>query len=359
MGTARLASILATLNLVFVAGMVTFIYYWDRLDQFGPAGRWLISNVLIQFHLGTENVVAAWYSSMLLLSVAVASALAWRSDRRAARPARLAAGWLGVAAIFTLLSLDEIGSLHERLGMMVALNRVSLMPGATTPVGWVLLFAIPIGVVAIVMLAFAWLHVRRVPAAFTLMAAGVALFVSNPLLEILEGAMLDAGSAAGLLLERVLEEGVAELGGATCFVLGVITYLRRAGGTALPRLAWPPPGVIAAVGAVMALAVPVAHAVSVRLPAGDSGTPENWFPAAAFALVSFGLLVESRGRATGLAVLAAALSAYFGAGIFANAGWYRGMGYRGALVETIATAAAALLAVRLATRASRSNRLNA
>ena len=350
--TARLGLALTTLNLFFVSGMVAFIYCWDRLDQFGPRGRWVVTNLLIQLHLGTENVVAAWYSSMLLLAVAVASAIAWRLERVRSDRARLAMGWLGLAAVFTVLSLDEIGSLHERLGMMVALNRASLIPASTTPVGWVLLFAIPIGIVAAFMLAFAWLHVRRVPAAFALIALGVALFVSNPLLEILEGRMLDAGSARGLILERILEEGVAELGGTSCFLLGVITYLVRTGGAGLRQMPWPSPRTTAIVGVLVTLAVPLAHAFGVRLPAGDSGTPEHWFPAAAFALLCFGLVVESGGRATAPVWIAAGLSAYFGAGIFANAGWYRAIGYRGALVDTIATAVATLLAVRLTRRVS-------
>ena len=43
-------------------------------------------------------------------------------------------------------------------------------------------------------------------------------------------------------------------------------------------------------------------------------------------------------------------SAYFGAGLFVFAGWFRLIGYRGATVDTIATAAVTIAAVWIVRR---------
>src|SRR6187549_3586184 len=117
----RLVRLIVALNLIFIAGMAAFLYYWPSREYFGPRGRWALDYALVQFHLGAENVVAAWYSSMLLLLVALACLAAYALDGQqlAANPAktrtvlisRLRLGWLALAAAFTVLSLDEIGSL--------------------------------------------------------------------------------------------------------------------------------------------------------------------------------------------------------------------------------------------------------
>ncbi len=353
----RIAGLIIAADLIFIAGMVAFIHYWDRFDQYGPAGRYLIRYILIQFHLGTENVVAAWYSSMLLLAVAVAACVAFGLERRTPRPGFdgwLSFGWLLFAAIFILLSLDEIGSFHERIGMMVKLNKVSLEPYAKGPVGWVYMLAVPIGIVGAFMLAFGWMRLRRVPAAFALLACGVGLYLSDPFLEMLEGALVKSGSPE-IVVERILEEGVAELGGTLCFLLGVLVYwVRTARGQplewAISRRA--AALAIGVAGLILTVGVPISHYVSGRLPAGDSGIPDNWYPAAALCLLAL-LLVIVRGRRAALAAGACVvLSAYFGAGLFVYAGWYALMDHRGALVDTIVTAVASLAAAGVALRSS-------
>ena len=132
----RLALLVIALNLIFTAGMVAFLYYWPQRDYFGPRGRAFVDHVLVQFHLGAENVVAAWYSSMLLLLVAVVCVMAYALDRRHAHGwfrRTLAMGWLPLAAAFTVLSLDEVGSIHERVGMSGALA-TAVSQGAGQPI---------------------------------------------------------------------------------------------------------------------------------------------------------------------------------------------------------------------------------
>lgn len=355
-----LALWLSLTNVAFVAGMIAFIHYWDHFDHYGPRGRMLIRHVLIQFHLGTENVIAAWYSSMLLLAVALAAGLVYALERRQPRAGVdrwLSGGWLVFATVFTLLSLDELGSFHERIGMMVALNKASLAPASTTPVGWVVMLAVPIAVVAAFMLAFAWLRLRRAPVAFALIVAGVLLYLSDPALELLEGTLVKNGGAK-LILERILEEAVAELGGTMCFLFGVLLHAIRTEGAppwtfTIPRRS--AARIAAAAGVLLTAGVPLAHWFVDRLPGGDSGVPDNWFPAAALGLLAV-MLAGGYGRAARVpAALAVALSAYFGAGIFVHTALFRAIGYRGALVDTIATAATALAAIGIALRAQESN----
>lgn len=340
---------------VFAAGMLVFIYYWERLHTYGSLGQLLIRYWLVHLHLGTENVVAVWFSSMLLLTVGLTAGVCWAVEQREGRrgiDAAAGIGWMLLVAIFTLLSLDEIGSIHERVGQMTALNRVSLLPSETAPVGWVALLALPIAAVAVFILAFAWRRLRRVPGAFACVAAGIGLYLTNPLLEVVEGALVRGGGTTWLLLERVAEEGIAELGGTVCILAGLLLYL--AGPKRAIDHEWDVPRaragwVAASIGAALLAGVPVAHAVGIRLPAGDSGTPENWFPAAAFSLLAVFVLAARTSRARAAAAGFLLCSAFFGGSLYVYTPLYRALGYRTVLVDAIACAAAlaaALVVVR-------------
>ena len=116
----RLIRWVIALDLFFTAGTVLFVYAWPALAARGPAVQTFANYWLAQLYLGAENVLAAWYSSMLLLAVALSACLAFAVERKQKppRPAGWASGWLLLAAVFTVLSLDEIGSFHERLGLV-------------------------------------------------------------------------------------------------------------------------------------------------------------------------------------------------------------------------------------------------
>ncbi|PYR77058.1 MAG: hypothetical protein DMF86_10560 [Acidobacteria bacterium] len=345
---------LTAVNLALTAGTALFIHEWARLDHYGPRGRAFITYVLVQTHLATENVVAAWYSSMLLLGVAVAALAAFAVDRRCERgkrERRLSAGWLFFAAAFVVLSLDEIGSYHERIGMLVALN-----PHHTSALGWVYVLAIPIALVGLFMMAFAWFHLRRVPVSFWLMAAGVVLFLSDPMLEQAEMAILRTGAAPGSFAMSVhnalliFEEGVVELFGTLSFLAAILVYIRRTAGTDVVE--WQVDRRVAAsvaliVAALFAVAVPVARWTVAVLPPGDTGIPANWFPAAALAACALVAVAVQGRRAKPAAALCLALSAYFGAGLYGYTSWLA----RSHAAEAAAVGAA-LAAIPLVTRSS-------
>lgn len=125
------------------------------------------------------------------------------------RDRQLAWGWWVVAAAFTLLSLDELGSLHERVGEV---SRLNLFAGRL--ISWVGVLAFPIAAVALLLLLFAWTRMRRSPSAFFLFVLGVLLLLTVPLQEHAEFSIPRmAGKAAEQLPRRrppgylVLEEG--------------------------------------------------------------------------------------------------------------------------------------------------------
>jgi hypothetical protein len=351
---ARVGLGLAVLNLIFTAGTAAFIHYWAARDVYGPRGRGFITYVLVQFHLATENVIAAWYSSMLLLSVATAAVIAYALDRRqshAGLERLIDAGWLVIAGCFALLSLDEIGSLHERIGMVTR--------GGSAATGWVYVLAVPIGLIALFMAAFAWLRLRRAPAAALFFGAGIALFLSNPVMELIEMSLLHGGGSIRIhdsLL--VVEEGLAELGGTLCFLLGVLLYIRASAGAGPHHFALDTPAAIAALaagGLLLTAGVPVTRWFVDRLPPGDTGIPDNWFASAALYLLALLALATRGRRAIPLAAGAIVLSAAFGASLYGYASWFHRIGYPGTALAAAVTAVAsiAILGASLSGRGQR------
>jgi hypothetical protein len=321
--TRRLLTALVSINLGLCASTILFMLLWARLPDLSPRLQGVTRHVLVQGHLATENVVAAWYSSMLLLTVAVAAIVAWRIDR-ARGESRLHTGWLGVAVIFLTLSLDEIGSLHERIGMVRRFDGRAL--------GWVYVLAVPIAAVAALMTAFAWLHLRRIRATAHFMIAGLVLFLLDPLFENVEmalvhGATFEPGSWQRMVHDvlLVVEEGALELFGILCFLAAVAIYVMARSGrtvewTVTRKVRW----LAAAIAVLLAAGAFVATPLVSLLPEGDTGIAANWFPAAAWLLVALAAITQTstpRSAAFGLAALALSASAISGAGLYGYAGW--------------------------------------
>lgn len=318
---------LSFINVVFTLTTAVFILLWARMEGLGPGLQTFTKYVLVQGHLATENVLAVWYSSMLLLLVALATACAWAVDRRKGVGA-LRHGWLVFAAAFALLSLDEIGSLHERTGMLTTAGHKAG--------GWIYVLGLPILAVGGFMLGFAWFHLRRLRMTFWLMAAGVGLFLLNPLLEKVEMAMIHGAGAIQGTWQRhlhdvllVLEEGGAELFGTLCFLVAVLLYLRQVEGDApvmtidsgAAIAVWRTGAVLFVIGAL------ILGWIVARLPEGDTGIPQHWFPAAACLILALAALTREHDsgehRASmALAAICLALSGFFGAGLHGYTTWH-------------------------------------
>ncbi|HWN82274.1 MAG TPA: hypothetical protein VNM87_09280, partial [Candidatus Udaeobacter sp.] len=175
-------------------------------------GVWPKSELLRVLHLGIETNPATWWSATQLFLAAlllrsVATSIVER-DRAAARACTI------LALVSLALYADELGSLHERLGMFFALKHYREAP-----------FALPIG--GAVAYSLLVLERRRflVGSTARLVAAGFACFVLAGAQELLENRFvaerwMDA-------FRTVIEEG-SELAGTFLFLVAGIRARRTA-----------------------------------------------------------------------------------------------------------------------------------
>jgi hypothetical protein len=108
----RLADRLFRIVLLLVgAGIVSVLV--DAQELAIPKGK-AFSNL---FNLDAENNIPAWFSSVILLTVAFYAYLIAQQDTAHTRKHRKL--WLLLAVLFVLLSLDETVSLHETVGSVL------------------------------------------------------------------------------------------------------------------------------------------------------------------------------------------------------------------------------------------------
>lgn len=334
----------ALINLWMLLGTWLFtIYFREDLSSDWQSGS-VVKYFLVQFHLGTENVIASWYSSMLLLLVSLGSVLCFVADRKynqSHRDRYLSYGWLCFALIFALLSLDELGSFHERIGMIAAFN-----PSGERAVGWVAVLAIPIGLVALFMLTFGWMHIRRSLLAFGFAIAGIACFIVNPFLERMQMSIVGANREDVLWqihdASLIIEEGL-EIFGVLCFLTATALYaifISRQGDRATIavqastnftlKLKTALVGTSLFIGLVGLAAIAVEWVVQ-NTESGDTGIAKNWFPAVLAMLVSLFCLqiwnaiprkkIFHRLPYLTLALFSLFLCMYYGANIYSYMYW--------------------------------------
>ena len=133
-----LAAAVAAMNVLMLAATAA-------ADTVGADAPWRLRLAAEQVDLALERNAAAWYSSMLLLSVALACAFCFAVDARSGggRASRvLGVGWLLLAALFAALSLDELGSLHERVNDLLHFGAAVDLVRVAGP-GWVGVLAVP------------------------------------------------------------------------------------------------------------------------------------------------------------------------------------------------------------------------
>ena len=289
--TAATGVSLAVINAFVLAA--TWIYATQ-----GRQWGWRVRYIAARLDLRVENNVAVWYSSMLFFLVALAALGAYTADRHTSERPRdrlLDFGWLVMAALFAALSLDELGSLHERISNIPGLNL-----SASTLNAWVGAVAIPGALIVLFLLAFAGLRVRRSVPAFLLLILAVMLLATIPFQEEWESRMRAEGGAAvwrrpGVLV--ALEEG-AELFGALGALLGTLIYTRaaaaprhgKAGSAALRQMRLTPTPRQALRAVVLLTAGMAPIMVLSAQPWFDvndgRGIPLHWFPAALALLVA-------------------------------------------------------------------------
>ncbi|MDQ3556935.1 MAG: hypothetical protein M3409_09180 [Gemmatimonadota bacterium] len=273
------------MNLLFLLGT-----YFDAAYQSSPSRDWRIGYLGGQLNLGGENVVAAWYSSVLLLGVALMAIATFFLDVRGSatpRDRRLAYGWWVIAALFAALSLDELGSLHERIGLLPGFNAFE-----DHLTDWVGVFALPTAAVALFLALFAWARLRRSWGAVAFFCGGLLLFLTVPFQEQMEAVLresADPGLYRRTPFHLVLEEG-AEITGSLCFMAAVAVYALAVARQSEGRkereveLVWRPSlrQALALCAAMIGILLCVMVVLGVVMPALDQderrGNPANWFP---------------------------------------------------------------------------------
>lgn len=267
----------------------------------------LLYKIGSRVNLGAEGNLGAWFSSMLLFGIAVAALFCMIADRDAGRLRRVyQAGWLGVAALFCALSLDELGSLHERIIDFSQLDRLVL---------WLVAFAVAIPAF---LSGFSILRLRSRPRSFFLLLLGVVVLCTIPAQEFLEIQLGAAEGGARSVLSLVAEEGLELLG--MLLILAAFLFYLQGAGSLVVRTSSTIDLAIAGTIVSVAGALSLLQATLLAPPGEILGNVDNWMPAIVALLASMIAwlrYLESPGREAGrdwwlVAALGVLLSAYVG-----------------------------------------------
>jgi hypothetical protein len=297
-----------------------------------------IGFLLRESNLAWENTLATWYSSMLLLIVALLAIICFVLDRQSSSMNRynnfLSYGWVIISLIFTGLSLDEIGSIHESLGNMNFFRNLGVKEALLSNTFYILII-----LVSLFMAAFGFLRFKKNKWAMFFGIFGVLLFITVPLQERLEWstAIWDANTKNydRSAYSIIIEEGT-EIFGSLSFIICLVQYLivfhRKPEGNKNflinRKLLLNPKQLFRSVIIIICIFIMLNIAIEyefLHVQKSDNGIPENWFPSmAAFttSLISFYLYFENKkstnAKQKGLLLfsfLSFGISAYFGSNL--------------------------------------------
>ena len=301
------------------------------INVFLLAGTFVFNTTHIQAlretDLASENVFAAWYSSMLLLLSSVMSLFCFLIDRKRNQNHKEIwnFGWLIYATAFALLSFDELGSIHEHIGNFSFIRRAGHLVTGAKESGWIFFYFL-VFIVSLFMLLFSVKKLRKVKWALPLLILALLLYLSNPFQEYFEIESMRAHGGSDTWKRPVyfllLEEG-SELFGSLFFLLAVVLYARdrlfvkETRQDVVMRLV------------IFILFVAAACLLLIKVLFGDvrgdvqDGVPKNWITAALGFLVStYCFLIYRYHKISNyllFGIFSLCLSVYFGSNRFA---WY-------------------------------------
>lgn len=176
-----------------------------------------------QVDLTIENVASVWYSGIILLLTGIAALLCFRVDSRNASPQTsqtiLRYGWVPIAAAFGFFSLDEMGSIHERLDKILPEVIVSYTGGNA---GWVTVLWPLMIVVLGYFVFFFWYYLSSYRPSQVLALIGGTLLISVPLQEKFKYTIYSR-EGPGKVYLSALEEG-SELIGTTLILIAFLEF---------------------------------------------------------------------------------------------------------------------------------------
>lgn len=303
-------------DIVILAGSAFFLYYfYVVLEEHWKSGS-SIKFILYHFNIATENNAAVWFASMgFALSGFFAIWIFFLEHAKASKWQSY--GWLGIAFFFLALSLDEMGSVHERQGLY----------GIPS---WILYAAIlPTVIISIYYIRFLFDALKKNPRTIILFVLGFALFVLVVLVEsFLEESMKALAGRehiAWTIFISLLEEGL-ELLGSLLFLSGILSWLSRfsladdaGGSTSGINTTVIFVFIIAAVLLGILAIEGINNNLQIWLKTGDTGKPQNWIPsifafAGAFISVMISLNREQKEKTAYLVLglVLTGLSVYYG-----------------------------------------------
>jgi hypothetical protein len=169
------------------------------------------------FEMDGEGTFTSWFSSTLMLGIALLAAVLASHHARAGLPYRK--HWAALSLIFVVLSLDESASLHEKAGQM--LSRALNVPW--DGFSWVLL-ALPI--VPVVGLSYLRM-VRDLPAQIRRwVVLGGALYLTGALLSEIVGGSLEIAMGHAFSATVIIEESL-EILGLVIFLCAEVDYFAQ------------------------------------------------------------------------------------------------------------------------------------
>ena len=205
--TVRLLSVVAA-SLVWV-NVFDFLLKWAVRYEYRP--------VMPLYALEKEGNLPTLFASASLLFCALLLALVARAKSPGDRDR---AAWLGLAALFAFLTLDEFAGLHERL---VSLGKTLLSGPAPFGREWVIVYGLLLVPVGLLFVPF----LRRLPEVTRRiwLVAGVVFVVGALGLEMLTG-WLSTQPAGGTAVWafNIIEETL-EMGGVLLFLYGLLDYI--------------------------------------------------------------------------------------------------------------------------------------
>jgi hypothetical protein len=324
----RLRSLIITaiaLNLFFLGGTSYVNWIFSRPDKLSTVlNNRTISYILSQFTLSSENTLATWYSSLLLLITGLLALICYliaAPKNTATEKKRFRLGWIIISCIFLGLSLDEIGSFHENAGKFTSLD----LKGETK---WEEALAIPILIVVAFIVSFAWLQRQKSRLTFVFLILGTLLFATIPFQEHLEMQMWEEVEHAENwhrpIVFTLMEEGT-ELFASLCFIIAMVAFLNASGSPSgkIITLEVNPGNFLKwfYIFSGLGLAAYLFTVATDRIFSYDKGIAVNWFPMASSIIASI-LVATIPLRKNNLAVFyGIMISAYFGTNVYSLLNW--------------------------------------